>query len=183
MHNRLKHIKLWAKSVEHSKLKREKSKCIKKARASSTWHHTSLARTVLFIFQRFPVLHKGLSYGATLSGKNMWVCPQPLRGGITWWISAWTEISARLAGWDFSPVSETNPREMKLAITWRFSPGWKFQPALRNRAWIFSPDKRVEKAPKSSKIFLPGWKLTWACAIILFTRKQDRCKGENVSAE
>ena len=56
------------------------------------------------------------------------------KGPITW------RISARLGGgWDFSPASETNPLEMKLAITWRrFQPGLKFSLGWKEKpGWNF----------------------------------------------
>lgn len=33
------------------------------------------------------------------------------------------------------------------------------------------------------KIFCPGWKLTWGFVVILFTRRQNNWKWENVSVE
>jgi len=56
---------------------------------------------------------------------------------------------------NFSPVSGTNSREIKFAITWRrtqpgpqFSPGWKSYPVLKNRTRILSPGKRAKKPEK-----------------------------------
>ena len=48
---------------------------------------------------------------------------------ITRRILARAEISAHLGGLSFSPSSERNPLEMKLAFAWRrFQPGLNFRP-------------------------------------------------------
>ena len=72
-------------------------------------------------------------------------------------------------GWDFSPGSERNPLEMKVAITWRFLYGW-----ISARAENVHPELEGWKTScNRSKISARVEMWVWAGALTEYSAKQN----------